>query len=121
MPKEIRIEVISEIEARELCIANNWDFQYCYEGRGPNAGKFMMKAYDNNYWSTKEMYDTEDYIEPKKNFIIATHTDTGLMFIGNKSVTYKISEALKFTEKDARRKAYFMNKKRNYKWITIKV
>ena len=131
---EVRIEVISESEAREYCESHNLDFITCYIGKGYDEGKLMMLA------ETKDsIYDSPEYLDyleslpmPEvKNYVIKTNQDkdgypVNTMYVtpaksGCTPITFDIKDAKKFTKDEAEKKAFFMNKRGKYWWKAVEL
>ena len=118
------MEVVSDYEALEICQANNWEFIKCYLGRGENYGKLMMLA-DDGKRSTLIYEDCFDsLIEKPVNNVICTvypYTNSILYLADTKfkvgKVTFNLGQAKKFTEDEAEKKVFFMNRNKNSKYV----
>ena len=126
--KEIRIEVTSERDAIEYCRDAGLKFVKVYEGRGNNYGRLMMLAIDESDIQEQQSLfnDPIVYKEEVKNCIIYTTIGNGsTMYIGVKGcpnkVTFNESMAQRFTEKEARSKAWNMSKHKRYNWMVKKL
>ena len=124
---EIRMEVLSESEAMELCHVYGYKFLETYDGAGDNYGKLMMLADDGRSDDMdKYMYQYEDLPVIKEyNTCIYTDTATGRMYLADKNkckyaTTFDIAKARKLTEKEAKIKAAMMCKNGSYSWRTLK-
>lgn len=116
------MEVVSDYEALEICQANGWQFIKCYSGRGENYGKLMMLADDGKMSSIR--YDLEDFIEKPLNHVVCTtykYTNSILYIADAKfkagKVTFNLEQAKRFTEEDAEKKVFFMNKNKSSKYV----
>ena len=127
------MEVASESEAIEYCEYNGLSFEKCYEGKGSNAGKLMMLAYDNSNITPYEepVHKEKTACKPKqkvKDSVVFCHFDGGygLLYVADRkktgrSVTFQISEAQLFEAEKARAKASSMRKNGHYDWTPLKV
>ena len=143
---EIRMEVLSESEALEICEANRYKFVKVYEGRGHNAGRLMMLAF--TYKEVDQMSLFEDNVnKPKKNktkkskkdsndnqlslfnntykktgkYRIRTVCNGSYMYIGRHGTTFIATDAMIFDEEAAKKKAYFMSKRGSYTWEAVRI
>lgn len=123
--REVRMEVVSEEEARHYCQMNGYEFVRCYMGKQQNAGKLMMLALDK--YKKGQIYI--DGMAPLdiKNTIIFADTIHGKMYVAPrnknnvKGTTFSIAQASRFTAESAEAKAFQMRKRGSYNWRTMKI
>lgn len=117
---EVRMEVVSETEAYEICKENGYKFIKVYWGKGNNSGNLMMLAERQNEVSeVKSLKNSE--IRKYKYIFKATE---GLYYTGNKGVNPYLeinAKVFELTKDAARQKALSMNKNSAYYWEEIKV
>jgi hypothetical protein len=117
------MEVSSDYEAIESCKTRGLIFITTYLDKDC---RLMMLAEDHD--SNKNI-DTDvdermfdEYMANRKTHVVATHYKNNLMMMDkNNKPTFNISEAKKFSEKDAKIKARFMNKYGYYEWFAMNV
>lgn len=115
---EIRMELVTYDEAREICETMGYSFIDVIE----DDGKIFLIA-DNN---ETDIPDEDIQINQPKNTVVFTQTSTGKMYVANKNscgyaTTFNIAQAKKFKTSDAIRKAFFMTKRGSHKWLTYKI
>ena len=123
---EIRMEVVSESEALELCECNNWEFIKCYIGQGSNSGRLMMLAehHGNRYCSPEE---EEYYLGLEvEDTIIYTICNGSRMYLADTKksgykTTFDASMAKRFKNSTAIKKVVNMNKYNGYHWQAQKI
>lgn len=129
--KEIRIEVVTEEEAIELCENLGYKFVECIWENGVVGDRLMLLAIDPKApaeISEEELKEIDKQLyENEKNTVIFAVTSSGKMYVADKKkcnfgTTFKIAEAQLFTKAEAEKKAHFMTIKGSYYWIawTIK-
>lgn len=124
--KEIRMEVLNEIEAIEYCRESGLEFIRCYEGRQDNTGKIMMLAIDRNSSSSNKQFIQNMVEEEKLNAIIFATTYTGRMYVADSKLcqsatTFNFSQAKLFKYSAAVEKAKHMANKGSYPWKALKI
>lgn len=126
--REIRMEVVSEEEAREYCNEHGYKFEKCYIGRGSNSGCLMMLAYapgpsitdeelDKMYMNSQIMDQIKDTVV--RAFYANNHGTPVYMYVPNKSsngIVFDINEAKRFTFDKADAKAKKMRSYNRYAW-----
>lgn len=123
---EIRIEVVSEEEAREICRENNYKFIKVYWGRGNNSGNLMMLAEKQNEVLFQVKLIKTNEVREEKKYKYIFKAEEGFYFTGSKKGNispYIQSNAKVFalTPKAAEEKALNMCKRNGYHWKEIRV
>jgi hypothetical protein len=128
--KELRIEVLSEEEALEFCEVNGYKFIECIWENGVVGERLMLLAIDPKApaeLSEEELREIDKQLyENEKNTVIFAVTSSGKMYVADNQkcsfgTTFKIGEAKRFTEAEAKKKAHFMTIKGSYCWVAWKI
>lgn len=119
--REVRIEVLSESEARDYCNIHNLIFDECYE----EDGRFMLIAYDNKTEDLEPEVIEKILKDKLEDTFIYADTINGRMYLADskKSVyptTFDRSLAKKFTYANASKRVVFMNRNGSYNWKTYR-
>ncbi|MBR1453149.1 MAG: hypothetical protein IJ593_00665 [Lachnospiraceae bacterium] len=127
---EVRLEVLSEEEALDICNICGYKFIKVYDGKGVNSGRLMMLAETgdtNDKVFGSGVNSTVKNVEKPKNYVIYAFASNGSkMYIPDKTkckktVAFRLVDAKQFKDDDAYTKVKMLNKHGKYQWKLMHV
>ena len=108
MVKEVTMETVSIEEAREMA----------YDGK-----VIDFDETENGFLCTflQQVNSAVNKIKAEKKFVICCNTSTGPMYLSKNGTTFYLKDAKSFSEKEAKTKAFFMNKRGSYSWRYVEI